>query len=548
MDRKEFFTTVFKKKPVRLQATTDIPFSPSAGLNAYTGEWTANEVFHLLKRTMFGAKKADVDYFLAKTPGDTVDELLDNLTPVQPPVRDYGLIEDSDGVFYDDPTVALGATWVNDPNVTGMEQIRGNINSLRIDSLCKWWAGLIIKQERSIQEKMVLFWQHHFSVQKGEVNDAQLLYRHHRLLRDNVLGNVKTLTREVTIDPAMLVHLNGYLNSKKAPDENFAREFQELFTIGRGPDSYFTEEDVITAARLLTGWRFKTDPSIVTFFDSSAHDINSKSFSSFYNNTVINGNADGYTELDAFIDMIFSNEECARFICRKIYKWFVYYDIDDAVDANVIAPLATILKDNNFEIKPVLSALFKSEHFFDAVNRSCYIKSPFDLVVGTLREFDIPFPEYNDYVNGYPLFFSVYQTTANMQQELFQPPDVSGYAAYVQDPMNYELWVNSNSLPRSADFTNALIAQGLIDTKAFASNSSDPADPDQLILDMTTLLLSYPLSESSRNYVKTKFLLNNASDNSIWTNAWNSNNVTVINPSLNELFKFILNLPEYHLC
>jgi uncharacterized protein (DUF1800 family) len=124
---------------------------------------------------------------------------------------------------------------LSDPNA------RGQINSLRVDSLRKWWAGLIIDQERSIQEKMVLFWHHHFSVQQEEVSNAQFLYRHHNLLRTNVLGNVKTLTKEVSIDPAMLLHLNGYVNSKQAPDENFARELQELFVIGRGNDSGYTE-------------------------------------------------------------------------------------------------------------------------------------------------------------------------------------------------------------------------------------------------------------------------------------------------------------------
>ena len=89
-------------------------------------------------------------------------------------------------------------------------------------------------------------------------------------------------------------------------------------------------------------------------------------------------------ELDALINMIFSTTEAARFICRKLYKWFVYYDIDDATEADVIIPMAAILQSNNYDIKPALSALFKSEHFFDTLNQACYIKSPFDMIVGTL--------------------------------------------------------------------------------------------------------------------------------------------------------------------
>ncbi len=135
-----------------------------------------------------------------------------------------------------------------------------------------------------------------------------------------------------------------------------------------------------------------------------------------------------------------------------------------------------------------------------------------------------------------------------MQQVLFQPPDVSGWPAYHQEPMYYELWVNSNSLPRRANYTDSLISDSVLDVRAFAGNSDNPADPNQLITDMTALLLRYPLSLNSKNYTKNRFLLNNTNDDTVWTTAWNSNNNTYINNSLNELFKFIMNLPEYHLC
>lgn len=547
MDRKDFLRTALRKKVNAPVATHEVP-PATTGLAAYSGPWTNNEVAHLLKRTMFGATKTDIHYFLSKPVNDAVDELLNNLRTAAPPVRDYGLIEDEFGVFYDDMGVAKGATWVNDSNLKSVPQVTGTINQLRVNSLMKWWAGLLIDQQRSIEEKMVLFWHHHFSVQKEEVGDSQILYRHHKLLRDNALGNVKKLTREVCIDPAMLIHLNGFLNSKKAPDENFARELQELFIIGRGEDSGFTEDDVIAAARVLTGWRFNTDPTVVTLFDAGDHDTGRKSFSDFYGNTVISGSSDGYTELDALINMIYATEESCRFICRKLYKWFVYYDIDDTVEQNVIIPLAAILRSNNFELKPVLSALFKSEHFFDVANQACYIKNPFDFLVGTLRELNVVYPGYSDYVNGYPLFQRLYEMAAFMQQELFQPPDVSGYPAYFQDPMNYELWVNSNSLPQYAKFTDGLIADKIVDTMAIATATSNPSDPDQLINDVTALLLRYPLSDASKSYTKNKFLLNNSGNNSVWTNAWNANNTAVTAPALDALFAFVMNLPEFHLC
>ena len=543
MDRKDFFKTLTKKRTGAFAANRSL-FS---GLTPYSGNWTINEVSHLLKRTMFGARKVDIDHFLTKTMDESVDELLNNITIPSPPLRDYGLIEDENGVLYDDLGVSQGQTWVNDQNTASAAVVRGSIDRLRFESLRKWWAGLIINQQRSIQEKMVLFWHHHYSVQAEEVSNSLFMYRHHNLLRSNVMGNVKQLAKDVTIDPAMLLHLNGFLNSRQAPDENYAREFQELFTVGRDNGATYTENDVIACARVLTGWRISTNP-VGSYLDASAHDTSSKTFSSFYNNTTIAGSSNGMEELDALADMIFATGESAKFICRKIYKWFVYYDINADVETNVISPLAGILRDNNYEIKPMLTALFKSEHFFDVANQACYIKSPFDILVGTLREFDVPYPAYTDYAAGYPLFNVIYERAAGMQQEMFQAPDVSGYPAYTQEPMHYELWVNSNSLPRRAEYTNGLVNDSIVDVKGFANYSSNPADPDQLVADVTTLLLRYPLSLNSRNYVKRTFLLNNTTDNTIWTNAWNNNNTTVIDTSLKSMFTFIMNLPEFHLC
>jgi uncharacterized protein (DUF1800 family) len=544
MDRREFFTRTRKKnigtKPAEV-STRHL----TSGLNPYSGSWTSNEVSHLLKRTMFGAKKADIEYFLGLSPAASVDELLNNLQAVSPPLRDYGLIQDEFGVMHDDLGVVQGQTWVNDLNTLSDEIVRGDINNLRTNSLYKWWAGLIVNQNRSITEKMILFWHHHFSVQQEEVGNATMLWRHHKIFRDNTLGSVKQLVRDVTIDPAMLFHLNGYLNSKLAPDENYAREMQELMTVGRGPDSLYTENDVIAAARVLTGWRINSQ-TLTSYLDNNAHDTGSKSFSSFYNNTTITNN--GVLEVDDLVAMIFNTTEAARFICRKLYRWFVYYQIDDTTEANVIIPLGDILRSNNFQIKPVLDALLKSEHFFDVQNQACYIKNPFDIIAGTIREFNVNTPAYTDWQNGYPFFYNIYNKAAEMQQVLFQPPDVSGWTAYHQEPMYYELWVNSNSLPRRASFTDALVNDGVIDVRTFANNTSNPSNPNQLIDDITALLLRYPLSAASKSYTKNKYLLNNTTNDTLWTNTWNSNNNAVINASLKELFKFIMNLPEYHLC
>lgn len=544
MDRRAFLTAARKKVSTKKETVPAYDERVDSDLTPYAGAWTRQEVAHLLKRTMFGATKADIDHFLTLSPSQAIDELLNNIPVVSPPVRDYGLIADDDGVLHDDVGVAQGQTWVNDFNTTSFSEIRGSINRLRVESLRKWWSGLIINQNRSIWEKMVLFWHHHFSVQVEEVDNATMMWRHHNLLRSNAMGNVKQLVKDVTIDPAMLIHLNGYLNTRLAPDENFARELQELFSVGKGPGSDYTENDVIAAARVLTGWRINSN-TYTAYLDAGSHDTGTKSFSAFYNNTTISNS--GETEVDALVDMIFNTTESARFICRKLYTWFVYYQIDEQTETDVIEPLAQLLISSNYEVKPVLSALLKSEHFFDPLNQACYIKSPLDMIAGTLREFSVPFPVYTNYATGYPLFYSIYQRAAEMQQTLFQPPDVSGWQAYYQDPMYYEIWVNSNSLPKRADFTDALVGDDVIDCRAFAAYSSNPADPNQLIDDITALLLRYPLSANSKTYVKNNFLINNSGNDATWTNAWNSNNNAVINPALKDMFRFLMNLPEFHL-
>jgi uncharacterized protein (DUF1800 family) len=141
--------------------------------------------------------------------------------------------------------VPPGGVWVNAPYGDG------TINSRRITSFKSWWTGQMLTQQVSLREKMVLFWHNHFSTQTATVSDSRYIYKHNNLLRTMAFGNFKELVKQITIDPAMLRYLNGYASSKTAPDENYARELQELFTMGKGPNSKYTESDVKAAARLL---------------------------------------------------------------------------------------------------------------------------------------------------------------------------------------------------------------------------------------------------------------------------------------------------------
>ncbi|MCA6441489.1 MAG: DUF1800 domain-containing protein [Chitinophagaceae bacterium] len=530
---------------------------PSTGINPYNGNFTNVELTHLLKRTLFGASQADLLYFKGKTVSQVVDELLNPKAPLpDPPVKEYTVPSTT---TTPDTNIAVGTTWVNDPNTDG------TIASLRRASFKKWWMGVMINQDRSIREKMTLFWHNHFSTETNDVNNAQFVYKHHTLLRANALGNFKALTKQVTLDPAMLVYLNGQYNTASAPDENYGRELQELFCCGKGPGSQYTESDVKAAAKVLTGWR-NNAATISSYFDATKHDTSSKSFSAFYNNTIITGRTGataGNQELDDFLTMIFSTQEVAKYICRRIYRWFVYYDIDASVEANVITPLANIFRTNNYEIKPVLAALLKSEHFFDTLSKGCQIKSPVDLVVGLCREFNVSFQPVSDYITNYGFYNYLVSWVSNMQQNIGDPPDVSGWKAYYQEPQFYEVWVNSDTLPKRNQFTDTLIVNGYtyngkkmqIDAAEYVKTLSNPSNPNVLIDDLVAALFQFDLSAASKTQLKRDILLSGQITDSYWTDAWsvfihnpaNTANTTTLKNKLRDLIKYLMNLAEYQL-
>ncbi|MEQ1797799.1 MAG: DUF1800 domain-containing protein [Lacibacter sp.] len=559
MDRREFLTAGKKSSPA-LAIKKSTAARTASGMNPYSGPWTKNEVVHLLKRTMFGAKAADITYFAAKTMGEAVDELLNPTAPFPaPPVKDYDGVT---GATTPDNDVAAGATWISSVNNDG------TIQSRRRASLKKWWTGAMINQDRSIREKMLLFWHNHFATETVDVGNANLLYKHVNLMRTSALGNFKQLVRDITLDPAMLVYLNGRFNTATAPDENYGRELQELFTIGKENNPNYTEADVKAAAKVLTGWR--VDTSINTFpsyFTSSRHDSTNKVFSSFYNNTIITGRTGttaGDLEITDLLNMIFSKDVVvSRFMAKKLYRFFVYSEIDAATESNVIEPLALNLRTNNWEIKPALSLLLKSEHFFDVLNQGAQIKAPLDHIISICREWNIVFPNsVTEYADAYGMWNYIMTAAANAQQNIGDPPNVAGWPAYYQTPQYYELWVNSDTLPKRNQFSDIMIGNGysrngkkiVIDAVEFTKTLPNASDPNQLIVDVLDIIFQMPLSQQSRDQLKKDFLLTGQAQDYYWTNAWQAylanpitSNFNIVNTRLRGLYKYFMNLAEYQL-
>ena len=520
-------------------------------LEVYKGNFGVKELTHLLKRCLFGVVRADVKSLSGRSVTDVVDYLLQDIPLPPPPVNNYN------DTGYTDTNVAPGATWVN------AAYLDGTANSRRVISFKSWWVGQMLTQQVSLREKMVLFWHNHFATEADVIGDARYIYKHNNLLRTMAFGNFKELVKQVTIDPAMLRYLNGYLNTKAAPDENYARELQELFTMGKDPNSKYTESDVKAAARLLTGYKLDS-LAITSVFDTTRHDTGDKQFSSFYNNKLIKGRTgvDGAKEVDDILDMLFVQNELSMYICRRLYRFFVYYNITPDIEQNVITPLAEVFRNANYQIKPLLKALFTSDHFFQAQNRSCNIKAPVDFIVGMCREFEIVFPVNSDYVNAYYMWDYLRSTASTIQQDIGDPPNVAGWVAYYQEPQFYEFWINTDTLPKRNAFTDRFISAGYtrngkkiaIDPLAYTAKFSKPEDPDQLINDVVAHLYTIDISVEVKSFLKS-ILLSNQITNNYWTAAWTnytlspSDNakVTIVLTRLKEFYKYIMNLEEYQL-
>lgn len=562
MDRKDFLT-IKKPKGRFHQPISSKPYTGArvlSGIQPYAGPWTNTEAIHLCRRTLFGAKKSDVDFFKGMPMSAAVDSVLNiPATPPTPPLKTYS----SSGIANDpDMNVAAGAPWVDTLSNDG------GVNAGRRTSFKNWWIGLMVNQSRDISEKMVMFWHNHFATETQTINNGIFCYKNNTCLRRNALGNFKTFVRETTLDPGMLRYLNGYLNTNTAPDENYGRELQELFTVGKGSDNaspLYSESDVKAASRVLTGWSINNTTSVAQFLPNR-HDTANKTFSSYYNNTVITGRSGataGDLELDDMLTMIFNNNDVALNICRKLYRWFVYYEIDAATESNVIEPLAVIFRNNNYNIKPVMSALLKSEHFYDSLNQGCIIKNPLEIAIGLCREFNVVFPVATDYTSNYFMWQFLQTTSASQQLNIGDPPDVAGWPSYYQRPQFHEIWINSDTLPKRNQFSDMMAANGYtrnsknirIDHLAFARSMPDPADPNNLVADSIKYLLGVTLTTASMNQLKTDILLTGQANDGYWTSIWNiymntpgdMANTTLVRTRLATLFQYLMRLAEYQL-
>lgn len=492
MDRRTTFSKILKTKTTASVSSQMV----TTGLDPYTGPWEFEQAAHLLRRATFSPTKSSIQTALDQGLDATILQLFEALPLPEPPV--YFDTEE-------DPNAALGETWINAPL-----QADVNLAGNRLRSLRGWTMKLIRDEGISVREKLCLFWVNHFGI-RG-INDRRVAYEYINLIRSHAMGDFRQLMKDITINHSMLRFLNGNTNQVSAPNENYAREVLELFTIGKGPVAgpgdytNYTEQDVIEMARALTGWRTRgyntTNPDITpeSYFQANRHDTEDKQLSHRFDNQVISDM--GENEYSALIDIIFTKDEVARHICRKLYRWFIYYKIDESTEELVIEPLAQLLIENDYNIQFALQTLLRSEHFFDMLSVGPMIKNPLSFVMGIVKENEMPVPD--NWQEQYVIYNNLYIRVRNIGLEYFDVPQVAGWKAYYQQPSYYRNWINSTSLQARSEFANRLVANGYssngirykLDHLALIATLNEPLDPNTMIAELVQLLLPQPLHES----------------------------------------------------
>jgi uncharacterized protein (DUF1800 family) len=406
-------------------------------------EWDEGAARHILSRTLFGYTKQDIEFALSQTLDDFVDNYL----------------------LADQPTPQPPGDWVNTSDNTN------NTDNLR--ELIYWWYELMITQGFTMRERMVLFWHNHFVSEASKVGLAQRMYWQNKLFREYAMGNIIDFTKAVTIDPAMLIYLDGTRNRVGAPNENYARELLELFTLGIG---HYTETDIQEGARALTGWRVD---GIEPYFTESRFDDGEKTFLGYTGN---------FNHEDV-VDIIFTKPSAAVFVCRELYREFVHVGVDEMS----VELMAQLLRANSYNIKPVLSMLLKSVMFHEDEIRGAKIKSPTELMVGVMRQFNVDTPD----------FVYMRQVADQLRQTLFSPPNVSGWDGD-------KVWIDTTSLPSRNIFTDAVVngrkSNGgeltfEIDFVEYVRTFPSSEDAVQLIDDLAKIFLQFSLSENRKKYL-----------------------------------------------
>ena len=404
-----------------------------------SSEWSYDRAAHLLERAGFGGTPEDIERLAAMTPEEAVRHLVhyQGIDNSHLPAFDESGVHDPGLVPF--PPSRPATTQLAKENgealgvkvkPSGNRPLQPVVNKffywlrasmLETRRVAYWWGNRMLNTSRPLEEKMTLFWHGHFATSEAKVRDYRKMLLQNETFRHHATGNFRDLVVAVAQDPAMLYFLDAGVNVKGAPNENFAREIMELFTMGVGN---YSERDIREAARAFTGWN---SDDLTFVVNTAQHDDGPKSFLG------TEGNYDGVQ----VVDLIMAQPATAEFLAAKLYRYLVREDISPKLHGK----LAAILRDTGYELKPLLEAVFLSRDFYSPASMGTHIKSPTELVVSTYKKLGV------DSMPGIPDFNMV--VTA-LGQELFWPPTVAGWA-------HGRSWITPGLLLERGNFARAVL-------------------------------------------------------------------------------------------
>jgi len=382
------------------------PYKPSA-----EDPFDAIKAAHLLNRAGFGGTPAEIDRVMKLGPDGAMEWLFDFPDAgadeqSRTDVPDLSAIDGYPSDFRALQKMLVGKTDEEKKEARKKLQMA---NREAVLATGNWWLKRMAFGPYPLQEKLTLFWHGHFTTSAKDERSATAMWNQNELLRRMSAGNFRSFVRAISRDPAMLDYLNNSQNRKAHPNENYARELMELFTLGIGN---YTEDDIKNSARAFTGWAHDGDDFVFRKFD---HDTDVKTFMGR------KGNFDG----DDIIDIILSKEACGNFIGMELYQFFV----NDSCPDDLKAALGDILRDNKYEMRPLLRTMFASKAFYHPTVIGSQIKSPVQLVVGTIRTLGLDMPGER----------AVSGALNQMGQVPLHPPNVKGWPGGHQ-------WISTSTL------------------------------------------------------------------------------------------------------
>ena len=479
----------------------------NSNLTAYnpssSNPWDVSKIKFIYRRLGFGISLEKAKTKLGFTPSELIDQIIDN-------AKNLPLTTAPEWGYWNNSQI----------NQSGKNQ--------------SYYKNIWQRQAFSnflndgFRERITLFWSNHFVTEYYDYNRAPYLFQYHIKLQKHSLGNFKEFVSEIGLEPAMLLYLNGYSNRKQAPNENYARELYELFTLGEG--NGYQSNDITETARALTGYNKYSDgngSSII--FNSNTFDNGDKTIFGKTGNW-------GYQDV---IDILFNEKKdlIAKFICQKLYKYF----ISPKVENEIVNQLAATFVSNDFNLTPVYKLLFKSEHFFDTNSSNVLIKSPIDTFVFLQNDFEFDFPEtfQSNYLNY------IKNKCVEMGQEIFKPVDVAGWQE------NHD-WISTGTLPMRWEFLEYIIRRHWVKNKEqFRSFiielvGNDEKNPSTIVSKMKDYMFCKFDMKPEEMLDAVNVFKGDTPENYYEDGTWTLSLESVPNQVFN-LMLFFINLPEYQL-